>query len=814
MIVKWRGDEYDFKPRTIQGGADTETKFSNVDSPIFGSDTESVQLADRYEPQCFTFSSESQGDAIVYLDENAFALRKYLEWIIANYADELLGAGSAFIYFHNLEYDWLQLIKTDPRLLEMARIGVGLNEDLELFRIGAYKVTLKKDGLFAGSAPHFTIRIAPRKGGFNLFFRDTFSFFPGSLAKVSKDLGLNAKMDRQEDLGLRDFRSEGDSEDKQYFEEYAKIDASNTRGIGEAIRELHLSAEMTKIRASAPGYAIARVFHMMGDDRSIMTGSWDEGIMQLIFDSYRGGRTGGIFHGEVENLAVLDFHSSYPSSMCSLPSFSPDMAYIKIDDLRLENVIPILEETGNVFLRVSGEETDPHYPAIITTHNGKLTPIFGRFENIATTGVELMVGIKSGTIKDLVILECVVLLDMEEDPYLPFKEFSVAAYKRKAESEKGSSSYVSSKLELNSAYGKLIESRTQTLIGASDYKTHFPFIEGMEKDFGNYYYKKYIDALQEGRTLDESYEAILDEIIENFPEETRRDMRDKMFGDFSISGRIYGRYVIPAAASLITATSRARLCAAMKCLGALYWDTDSVFVTRDDLSPETLNSELSSTDAWLPKNVRILRIGDELGDLDCEIEGAKGYLAGIKRYHLETPDGKTKSATHGIPALKKEAIGEVIRTLATGNDYKYESKPKPMKAKEAKSVEEIGSFRSKSYRSEFHLDERLAWDRLESGYAGSVKPFLEIAHRDLTDEQYQNYLERLYKKELAIDPIREACKQNGFIRIPDPGKMYRGEYEGLSRSTRAKYFRKSGLAIDEFADAINLSVTELLDKLS
>lgn len=740
MEVNWRGAEYEFTPRTLEGGKDNWSRYSNIDGLIFGADTESVQLGDRYEPQCFSLSDPFGCDFLEYFPEQDFGLKTFLSYVIVSYQDYLLNSKNGFIYFHNLEYDWLQLVKNHELLLEMARIGVGLEKDRHLFKLGSWNIILKKNALFSGSAPHFTIRVERGKRiGFNLHFRDSFSFFPKSLAKVCKELGLPVeKMDRQGDLGKRDFRVEGDSEDKAYFEEYAKIDARGTRLAGERIRELHQSAGMTKIRASAPAYAIQLLIHMMEETDELKTGCWDQSIMQLILDTYRGGRTGGIYHGRVDHLSVLDFHSSYPASMLSLPSFNSNMQYVRLDDLHLDNVIPILEETGNAFLLVSGEETDPNYPSLIQTVNGKLTPIYGTFSNVATTGVELLVGIKSGSLQNLVIHEAVVLLDMDDDPKLPFKQFASEAYKRKADAEKDSAEYASAKLALNASYGKLIESRTQTLIGAKDYRAHLPFIEGMEKEFGNYYYEKYLELVEEGKTLNEGYDDVIGEIIENFDEETREKMATKMFGDFSISGRVYGRYVIPAAASLITATSRARLCCAMKALDALYWDTDSVFI--NEMDEEEIRERLQSTMEWLPSNVVPVQIGDELGELDCEIKGARGYLAGVKRYHLVAGD-KVKSATHGIPALPRDKIEEVISTLATGNPITYHSKERPLKAKESKSKEEIGSFKSKDYTSEFHLDERLDWFQADGGWIGRVKPIEEMKEKKPTKKEIQMTLE-------------------------------------------------------------------------
>jgi len=732
MQILWRGDEYEFEPLILRGGKDKPSRFSNIDAPIFGADTESVQLADRYEPQCFTFSDPDGNDDLKYIQSNAFALEPFMQHVVGRWGMRLLDKGErhSFLFFHNLEYDWLQLIKNNPKLLEMVRIGVGLSTDYPLFRIGGFRLVLKKNALFVGSAPHFTIRIMMGDDYFDLHVRDTFSFFPSSLARVAKDLKLDVgKMDRQEDLGMIDYRDVPDrDEGKRYFEEYAKLDSRITRLAGERIRSLHRHAGMEKIRASAPGFAISLVYHGMTEEQAIVSGTRDESIMQLIFDTYRGGRTGGIYHGRVENISVLDFHSSYPASMLSLPSFGPDMAYIPLDDLSIENVLSILDETGNVFLRVSGREDDPHYPSLITTHNGKLTPIFGDFENIATTGVELLVGIRSGTLHISHIHECVVLLDMDEEPFLPFATFARHYYERKAMSEKGSTEYASAKLALNSAYGKLIESRNQTMVGAAVHDVTFPYLDTMEKDFGNYYYQKYLDAIDQGITLHDAYDAIMEELCNNFPEDVREQFTRKHFGDFSISGRIYGRNVVPAAASLITATSRARLCAGMKALRALYWDTDSLFVA--DMDEAEMNQRLQDATKWLPKNVPPLRIGDELGDLECEIKNASGFLAGTKRYYLKAGD-KVKAAVHGIPALSRDEYPNVIEYLATGRDFVYESKPKPMKAKESKSVSDIGSFQSKRYRSAFHLDPRLQWDELSNGWAGSIIPFRELPNKGM-----------------------------------------------------------------------------------
>ncbi|WID10851.1 putative DNA-directed DNA polymerase [Lysinibacillus phage phiG2] len=747
MELNWRNDTYEFFPKTITGGKDRLTQYSNIGGNIYGADTESVQLDDRYEVQCFTFSAESDGESLIYVPERDNVFPTFLEWFLTNYEHELFDYAHHFIYYHNLEYDWLQMIKNDHRLLEMAKIGVSPSEDIKLFQVKDFHITLKKNALFAGSAPHIRLRIKKGRKAFTLYIQDTFSFFPGSLEGIAKDLNLGIeKMTRQLDIGQVDYRTMKDGEndgEKEYFEKYAKVDALVTRLTGERIRELHVQAGMTKIRPSAPSYAINLLFHMMDEEQSIVTGVHDESIMQLILDTYRGGRTGGIYHGKVDNISVLDFHSSYPASMLPLPSFSPSMIYARLDEdeLELENVLEILKETGNAFLTISGREVDSKYPSLLTTYNGKLTPIYGEFENISTTGYEFYVGVMSGGLQDIVIHECVVLLDTEDDVKLPFNVFAKSAYQRKQDAIKASVEYISAKLGLNASYGKLIESRSQTLIGASDSRDYLPYIEGMEKEFGNYYYSKYDTALQNGQRLIDIYDDIMDELEQSFEEDVRENMKVKMFGDFSISGRVYGRHVTPAGASLITGCSRARLLCAMKALKAIYWDTDSVFVPNLVCDVDAINETLAITNDWLPMGTVPIRIGEELGELDIELANGYGYLAGTKRYYLDAETAeKPKRATHGIPALPKDLTKDIIQALATGQNFKYESKPKPLKAKESKTPEDIGSFVAKWFDSQFRLDDRLSWERGTQGWDGNVRPFVEMPiQRTYKDEEIQQF---------------------------------------------------------------------------
>lgn len=733
MKIKWRGKNYTFTPRTLVASQDKEGSGAKVtaDKNIYSFDTESVSLPDRYEPICFQVSAPDGGESLTYLPPRAKALEIFVDEFVKRFSWIEFETHYAFMYAHNLAYDWNQLIKGYPDLLAISRTGIGFKEDYKIYETPDYEVILRKGGLFVGSAPHFTIQVrASKREWFDLMFRDTFSFFPVSLARLSKDLGLVEKMERQEGLGQVDYRTLPDDDpEKIYFEQYGKIDALATRLTAEKIRELHTHAGMRRIRVSSPGYAINKLYHSVPEGTEILQGIDDVEIMQLILDSYAGGRTGGVFHGKVEDVTVLDFHSSYPASMVTLPSFSRTMEYVRHPEpetVTTEELLEMIDEC-HLFARVDGEETDARYPALITSKKGKLVPIFGKFENIATTGVELSVGIRSGTLRIDRIRELVLLVEMEEPEILPFKEFVLDAYNRKATSEKGSPDYLSAKLELNSSYGKLIESRSETPVTDEVGNIVLPYIEGQETEYGHIYYNEYINSIREDsdRSFEDYYPELVDGILDTLEGET---ISFANFNTLSLTELEYGRYVVPAGASLITATSRARLLAMMKGTGALYWDTDSIFIQGYD--PNRLEPELARASEWLPAFVLPLRIGEELGELDAEIVGASGYLAGTKRYYLVDAEGHEKKALHGIPTAPFDIAEDMIKSLATGDNFKYEGRQRPKGVKETKKADEIGRFFSRSYEAQFHLDTRLEWTETSGGWVGTVRKLSDIENNN------------------------------------------------------------------------------------
>lgn len=723
MKIQWRNKEYEFTPLVHKAKKDKEgaRAKTTIDKNIYAFDTESVDTGERYEPQTIQISS-ANGEDLLYLPPKCNSLEIFIDFFIKKYSYIEFENHDCFMYAHNLVYDWLQLIKNYPDLLAMARTGVGLNEDYTIYK-KEYEVILKKNGLFTGTAPFFDICVKMSKREYvNILFRDTFSFFPSSLNNLAKDLKLEVnKMERQTDLGKRDYRLEESNPDKSEFEEYAKLDAKITRLAGEKIRELHQHAGMKRLRVSAPSFAINYLYHSIPDGTTILTGSSDIEVMQLVLDAYAGGRTGGIYHGKVNNISVLDFHSSYPASMLTLPSFSESMQYIRYAEPEKLTESELLEiiDSCHCFLKIDGVETDSKYPALITSIKNKLVPVYGEFKNTATTGVELSVGIKSGTLKVNKIHELICLVEIEEENnILPFKEFATSAYNRKANAEKGSVEYTSAKLVLNSSYGKLIEARSETPIYDDVRDLILPYVEGQEQEFGHLYYSEYIKTLN--NESEETFDKKVDEIVETIMGTySDTELSFATLEYLSLTKLTYGRYAIPAGASLITATSRARLLATMKITKALYWDTDSVFIK--DFIESDLQQKLDIASHWLPAFIQPLKLGEEIGDLDCEIKNASGYLAGVKRYYLSNDEGKIKRALHGIPTAPYHEAKQMIEKLATGQENKYLGRMKPLSAKEAKTADEVGKFTNKEYVSQFNLDTRLNWTETENGWEGDIK---------------------------------------------------------------------------------------------
>ena len=739
MILKWRNAEYTFDPKIYVAKPDKESS-ADVDAPFFAMDTETVtDKTQRCEPICFQVSNGAtgaehrDGEWLEYLSSRQSALEPFLESFVAHYETILKENKCVFVWCHNLLFDWGQLVKDRPDLMIILRTGSGIDQPVTLYETAGHTATLKRGGLFEGNSPFFEIEIKfTKRCKCTLKFRDTYSYFPASLDSLGATLGLSEiKLKRPDEIGTLDYRALHPSDPRRLaFETYAKRDPLVTVLVAEKIRQLHIASAIQKIRVSAPSFAIAYLRHTTKRDTKFIQGVDDTGIMQLILDCYSGGRTGGILHGRVKDISIFDIHSSYPASMLTLPSFSGSTEYVRIDptgsDYSRVDLLELLD-SQHCFVRVSGTETNKRHPALIQNIKGVLTPVTGQFYDVPTTGVELMVGIKSGSISYWHITEMVILIETDAAALLPFKAFAQSAYTRKEHAQKGSAEYTSAKLVLNSSYGKLIESRSATHIASDDMGIMLPIDNREPVKWGNTYFSDYVQ-LQAAAAGADYYDYIkdtLEAITDTIP---AAHLEWVCLGALNLQALEYGRFVIPAAAALITATSRARLCVGMRALDAVYWDTDSMFI-QGEVNGDRLAGESEN----LPAFIQPVVIGEALGDLGHEISGAHGYLAGTKRYWLT--DGKeVKSAIHGMSGLKWEDRESALCLLATGSGLTYESKARPVTPKSA-TPDSLGRFDTHTISPAFHLDSRLSWEFREGQYIGTVLPWMNLTGKNMLEER-------------------------------------------------------------------------------
>lgn len=767
-VFDWRGKEYHYTSGVLRYQPDTR---QDVDMPICGLDTESTRRGgtgdkkkdeklpdDVYECQCISWSTPTR-DGIRWIEPDECPILAAVHEIAAEFKKDVDHKKTWFVYVHNLGYDTPQLFKGRPDLMTFARTGAYDNAKLKgtlrpkkggrwraeyyIDRIQGRDCFLRNRALFTGTAPHFSIRCyRNRKDYVDICFLDSGSYFRGTLSSIAEDLKLPVKkQERQADIGKKDFRKDPDTDErKQAFASYAIDDAIVVKMVGQQIVALHREAGFTKIRSSSPGFAHAYFTRQLAKLKTVIfSGSLKDEDMKLVLDSYGGGRTGGFWHGPVKNLKVVDFASSYPASMTGLPSFGPKMKYrrLKGKELNWPNVWQWIKDYPCAFLRVDGIETDAKYPALITLHQGKLTPVYGEFEKIATTGPEIYGGVASGTLTITKVHECVICMDTTLTPS-PFKLFAESAYERKKNSEKDSVSYILAKLLLNSAYGKWIQSTKPQLIGADGDEFICLFPEGEESNYSKLYLEEYAAAQYNDEDVIDALTAVRQEIISGAAQMGLK-LRSKPLHKMDTTKKEFAPSAIPPAAALVTAISRARLRALIKCTGAVYWDTDSAFIV--DKTAEEIEQCFAEGSKWIAPGLVPLRWGKELGEIDLELTDGIGWLAGTKRYHLfgQKADGKPKlkQAIHGIvnmysprtkDKIKSRYAEAVIRALATGDSLRYKTKPAPLKAKGTKD-EHVGRFERHTVAPNFKLDERLKWAEGGDGLAwiGEMKTWKEIA---------------------------------------------------------------------------------------
>lgn len=94
-----------------------------------------------------------------------------------------------------------------------------------------------------------------------------------------------------------------------------------------------------------------------------------------------------------------------------------------------------------------------------------------------------------------------------------------------------------------------------------------------------------------------------------------------------------------------------------------------------------------------------------------------------------------------------------------------------------------------------------------------VTPFV-LDHDEEERQAAKEALERAKKETAAAmqdDFVRRTCLIYGYIRAPKKGERHYGEYEGLPKVSKLKYFRKDGVPMDIWAEDNGFTVRDLLD---
>lgn len=276
----------------------------------------------------------------------------------------------------------------------------------------------------------------------------------------------------------------------------------------------------------------------------------------------------------------------------------------------------------------------------------------------------------------------------------------------------------------------------------------------------------------------------------------------------------------PAVAAHVTGYARMLIWSIMESAGldnVYYTDTDSVFVNDEGYA-------------------RLLKAGmidsKRLGALKME---KKGYLwlNGCKDYmFLEQHDRFKMTNLHPIrlePYQKRQLPRKVRSAYCYTKEVKIKGIPKnavPLgENEEGKlqfAVTQWGGFtdrfRSKDFKSYYNkvIIKTLSRDYSKAEICGAdVVPFTRDYLQD-EQEEARKVLE-LARKEAAAamqeDMIRLMCLQYGFMRVPERGDRYHGEYNGLPKVAKMKYFRRGGVPLDIWAEDNGFTVKDLFDYL-
>lgn len=283
----------------------------------------------------------------------------------------------------------------------------------------------------ANNKRHF-LRIRNTRTHVTISVYDAASFFPTSLDKAAKAIGIEGKTEKRTVFTRRAARS-------KTFQEYARRDAFITRRLGEQIVAWH---EQYDVRTciSAPHFA-ASVFRRRYLTDVIPTAKPEE-LEQYGLYAYHGGKNGYYRDRpmEISDVYNLDIRSAYPEAMRQLPNIE-SASWDRIEGY---------EPNSHAVYRVKGEY-DPCLFRGLQTIGGSWRVPAGPVETYIT-GYELDEIIRRGEFR---IIECDGYA-MHGESGGPLTDYVNEFYEQKRTANDPTIRLLA-KLFLNSLYGKFFQ---------------------------------------------------------------------------------------------------------------------------------------------------------------------------------------------------------------------------------------------------------------------------------------------------------------------------------------------------------------------
>jgi hypothetical protein len=379
--------------------------------------------------------------------------------------------------FFNLPYDI-------PRLLadlthELRRVNAGA--DSYRFRVSD-RFEIEVVRMIFEKAPQFEwyVRDLPAKRIIRILGVDLCGYWKCSLAEAAKAAGVAPKVDIESsipDVFERPFE-QFTSQEWELFKEYGLGDVTTTLELYHRTAELlvqidpHVVKRTGVIPPSTPSAAIrilmARAFACHPEIKSWRRYPvWAD---QMGCDAYYGGNSFCARPGRYQRCESLDVKSMYPFWTANLPDpVTVRMLYVADQNGRLMIDGRVygasrgfrLDHWRGRFgvLYVDGEGLDPIMPAFRVhdpDHDGRLRYVFGRFQNVAVTIPELVIGVLRGALRIDRIRNGVLMVGTADRSFLRSAITTFFKVKEDPKSEKPLS-YIAKILANAGAYGKFVE---------------------------------------------------------------------------------------------------------------------------------------------------------------------------------------------------------------------------------------------------------------------------------------------------------------------------------------------------------------------